>query len=68
MKKLAYGNFQNKEEYLNFILSRKVNFSDQVLEALLNFLRDYAKLNPQILGGNLENLLEENEWQYLPIP
>ena len=61
MKKLAYGNFQNKEEYLNFILSRKVNFSDQVLEALLNFLQDYAKLNPQILGGNLEKLLEENE-------
>ena len=61
MKKLAYGDFQNEQEYLNFILSRKVNFSDQVLEALLKFLQDYAKLNPEILGGNLEKLLEENE-------
>ena len=55
MKKLTCGDLQNEEEYLNSILSRKVNFSDQVLEALVTFLQDYAKLNPEILGGNPES-------------
>ena len=58
IKILTRGEFKSEKQFWKCVMSKKINFSDAIIEILAMFLKKYGNLHPEILSEDLNWLVE----------
>ena len=60
IKILTRGEFKSEKQFWKCVMSKKINFSDAIIETLAMFLKKYGNLHPEILSEDLTGLWKVN--------